>query len=200
MMYNPDQHHRRSIRLKGYDYTQPGAYFVTICTHQQVDTFGELIGGEMKVNPSGRAVQEEWLKTAEIRSNVQLDEFVVMPNHVHGIIMILNRRDTARHIPAARSIPTVEKFSEPVSGSLPTIVRAFKSAVTKRINILRSTPGGLVWQQNYYEHIIRNDRSLNRIREYIHYNPHREHLGQYHPAEIEAIERQKSDHMFSWAN
>ncbi len=181
MMYNPDQHHRRSIRLKGYDYTQPGAYFVTICTHQWVAMFGEIIDGEMKVNPMGRVVKEEWLKTTQIRSNVQLDEFIVMPNHVHGIIMIIDGRDTVRRIPAA------EQFSNPVSGSLPTIVRAFKSAVTRRINILRCAPGRSIWQSNYFEHIIRDDNALNRIREYIHYNPQRWCLDKYNPAKVEAL-------------
>ncbi len=191
MMYNPDQHHRRSIRLKGYDYTQPGAYFVTVCTHRWIPIFGEIIAGEMKTNPSSLVVKKEWLRAAQIRSSVQLDEFIVMPNHVHGIIMIMDGMDTAKTNgrDTARRIPTVERFGKPVSGSLPTIVRAFKSAVTKRINILRSTPGRPVWQGNYFEHIIRNERSLNRIREYIHYNPQRVHSDQYHPAEIEALVR-----------
>ncbi len=85
------KHHRRSIRLKGYDYTQAGAYFVTICTVQREEIFGEVVNGEMRLNPLGEIVREEWLKTAEIRSNVELheDEFVIMPNHVHGIVWIV---------------------------------------------------------------------------------------------------------------
>ncbi len=205
MMYNPDKHHRRSIRLKGYDYTQPGAYFITACTHRWGTIFGEIIDGKMRLNPLGRVVQAEWLKTAQIRSNVQVDEFIVMPNHVHGIIMIMDSGDTARSIPTAiadtaHRIPTVEQFGKPVSGSLPTIVRAFKSAATRRINILRSTPGRTVWQRKYYEHIVRSERSLNRIREYIHYNPQRWHLDRYHPADSESLEQPKSGRIFSWTN
>ncbi len=88
MRYDPKIHHRRSVRLKGYDYTQPGAYFVTICTFHREEIFGEVVDGVMRVNPSGEIVREEWLKTAQIHQEVELyeDEFVIMPNHIHGII------------------------------------------------------------------------------------------------------------------
>ena len=88
MIYTPSKLRRRSIRLRGYDYAQPGAYFVTVCTHQWANIFGDIINGEMILNPLGRVVQDEWLRTAQIRLYVQLDEYVVMPNHLHGIVMI----------------------------------------------------------------------------------------------------------------
>lgn len=173
MSDNRQPHRRRSVRLKGYDYAQPGAYFVTVCTHLMECLFGAVVDGAMVLNPLGRIVEEEWIKTANLRSYVELDEYVVMPNHVHGIIMIVNGRGLARYA------PTQQCFGKMVLGSLPTILRAFKSAATKRMNALRGTPGQPVWQRNYYEHIIRNNDSVNHIREYIHYNPQRRHLDRY---------------------
>ncbi|MDD5468619.1 MAG: hypothetical protein PHS96_12520, partial [Anaerolineales bacterium] len=126
---------------------------------------------------------EEWFKTAVVRPHVRLydDEFVVMPNHVHGVIWIVDdvrawqEEDMGMEVGArrcrARTAQTVERFGHPVSGSIPTIVRAFKSAATHRINQSRGTPGAPVWQRNYYENIIRNERSLERIRAYILNNP-----------------------------
>jgi REP element-mobilizing transposase RayT len=107
-------------------------------------------------------VEEEWLKTAEIRKNVELDVFVVMPNHFHGILVIVDKCRGTVH-----RAPTLEQFAKPTSGSLPTIVRYFKSAVTRRINELRGAPNMPVWQRNYYEHVIRNENDLDEIREYI---------------------------------
>ena len=159
-------HHRHSLRLRGYDYAQAGAYFVTICTQGRECLFGEVVDGEMRLNEWGRIVGDEWMKTAEIRDEIELDAWVVMPNHCHGIVVL---NDDGRG--TARRTPTVEQFGQPVPGSIPTIIRAFKSAVTKRINELRGTPGNSLWQRNYYEHIIRNDDDLARIREYIVNNP-----------------------------
>ena len=106
------------------------------------------------------------MKTAELRPDVELGTSIVMPNHFHGIIVI---NDDCRG--TARRAPTVSRFGKPVAGALSTVVRSFKSAVTKRINEIRRTPGMTVWQRNYYEHIIRNDGDLNKIHEYILYNP-----------------------------
>jgi len=163
--------HRRSIRLKDHDYTQDGAYFITICTHRRAILFGEVIDDAMMLNTLGCIVMEEWEHTATLRPHIELDAFVVMPNHVHGIIVI-----NWGIVGARRAVPLpakTEQFGKPVSNSLPTIVRAFKSAATQRINHVRQTPGMAVWQRNYYEHIIRNETSLNAIREYIVYNPAR---------------------------
>jgi len=167
MVYNSDIHHRRSIRLKGYDYSQPGLYFVTICTQNREHLFGEIADGEMVLNEFGKIARNEWMKTAEIRDNVELLEYVIMPNHIHGIIL-LNDMDDRRG--TARRAPTMQ-FGKPIPRSLPTIIRSFKSAVTKKINILRNMPGVPVWQRNYYEHIIRNEKSYYQIAEYIRNNP-----------------------------
>ena len=165
MKYQTDIRHRRSLRLKGYDYKQAGVYFVSMCTLNRTCFFGDIVNGEMMLNAEGQIVAEEWIKTAEIRNNIELDEWVVMPNHFHGILVINECRGTARRA------PTVEQFGKPVSNSIPTIIRSFKSAVTKRINELRNSPGAKIWQRNYYEHIIRNEDELNCIREYITDNP-----------------------------
>ncbi len=118
------------------------------------------------MNEFGQVVQEEWLKTAELRPDVELGTAVVMPNHFHGIIVI---NDDCRG--TARRAPTVSRFGKPVAGALSTIIRSYKSAVTKRINEIRRTPGMAVWQPNYYEHIIRNEDDLKKIHDYILYNP-----------------------------
>ena len=100
--YDPDKHHRRSIRLKGYDYTQAGAYFVTVVTHRREPFFGDVVNGEMVLNEYGRVVEAEWLRTAEVRPNVELDAFVVMPNHVHGIVII--HEDESPHVGATHRV------------------------------------------------------------------------------------------------
>nr|WP_315862938.1 transposase [Thermosynechococcus sp. NK55a] len=292
MPYDPERHHRRSIRLKGYDYTQPGAYFITICTHDRACLFGEVVEGQMRLNEAGHIAQQCWTDIPNHFPHIQLDEFIIMPNHVHGILVIVHHvhHVGARHAvpphgmpphgmpphgmpphgmpphgmpphgmpphgmpphgmpphgmpphgmpphgmpphgmpphgmpphgmpphgmpphgmpphgmpphgmpphgmpphgmpphgmpphgmpppPMASPNPTVEQFGKPVHGSLPTIVRSFKSATTRHINILRGTPGAPVWQRNYYEHIIRNEDALHRIRQYIATNPLRWHL------------------------
>lgn len=166
MRHERQGHHRRSIRLAEYDYGQAGAYFVTICTHDHKSLFGRMIGDRVHLNGFGRTVEDEWRRTDSLRKNLQLDAHAVMPNHFHGILfMTLEGQGTARRA------PTVEQFGRPVSASLPTIVRSFKSAVTRSINAVRNTPGARVWQRNYYEHVIRSEQDMNRIREYIVANP-----------------------------
>lgn len=170
MPYNPDIHHRRSIRLKEYDYTQAGAYFVTIVTHLREPLFGKVVNGEMKLNALGEIAKREWFKTAELRPYIELydDEFMVMPNHVHGIIWIRAEQRVGAvgaERRSARTIPHVD------AGSLGAVVRAYKSAVTYAINAARQTRGMVVWQRNYYEHVVRNDAGLDRIRKYIAANP-----------------------------
>jgi len=169
MKYNPEIHHRRSIRLKGYDYTQSGAYFITFCAYQRMHVFGEVVDGEMVLNETGKIAREEWFKTAEIRPYVKLyeDEFVLMPNHGHGIIWIDDDWARQRRAPTE----TTEKFGKPVKGSIPTIVRAYKSAVTHAVNAAENQRGAVLWQKNYYEHVIRNERELNNIGWYIVNNP-----------------------------
>ncbi|MGE0680570.1 MAG: transposase [Candidatus Binatia bacterium] len=185
------RHHRRSIRLPGYDYSQPGMYFVTICVEGKACLFGEVVKGEMVTNKIGKIVEDEWLKTAVLRPSVKLDEYVVMPNHFHGIVEISHEcRGTARRAPTTNS-PSREgetsrapasEFGKPAPGSLPTIVRAFKSAVTQCVHDLRGASGASLWQRNYYEHVIRNEDDLRRIREYIQTNPVRWELDRENPA------------------
>jgi len=193
-----------SIRLPGYDYSRPGAYFITIVVHNRQCLFGEIVNGEMTLNEFGEIVKTEWQKTGALRPNIDVDAFVVMPNHLHGILIITdnddlyhhhnrnrnrdrNRRDTLQRVSTesesesesesgmgmepGMGMGTIEQFGKPTHNSIPTIVRLFKSTVTKQINQIRQTLGIPVWQRNYYEHIIRNDDELNKIREYIINNP-----------------------------
>jgi putative transposase len=164
MKYHPHNHHRASIRLKGYDYSSPGGYFLTICTHNRECLFGKITDGKMMLNAIGEIAYNEWTRTAEMRENVTLDLCVIMPNHIHGII-ILGCRGTEHRA------PTIEQFGKPTSNTIPTIVRSYKATVTNQINIVRHTPYIPVWQRNYYEHIIRADEPLNQIRQYIIENP-----------------------------
>jgi len=168
---DPSIHRRRSIRLPGYDYTQPGAYSVTIDTHRHRNLFGKITNGEMRLNEWGIIAHAEWLKTAVVRPEITLDEFKIMPNHMHGIIMIMDVDFVGAR--RRRAPTTAEQFGRPVSGSIPTIIRAYKSAVTYCINRTRRTTGAPLWQRNYYEHVIRNEHDLSRIREYIRNNPMR---------------------------
>ena len=181
MKYNPDVHRRKSIRLKDYDYSQPGAYFITICTHKKQCILGEVADDGMKLSRFGEIVKTEWLKTFEIRKNLILDEYIVMPNHFHGIIIVDGRGTLQR-------APTFEKFGRPVSNSIPTVVRLFKSATTNRVNELRHTPESPFWQRNYLEHIIRNEDELNKIREYIQNNPLKWHLDRENPERVAGYE------------
>ena len=192
MSFDPAIHHRRSLRLKGYDYAQAGAYFVTICTQDRACLFGEVVDGEMRLNEWGEIVSRTWHDLPNHVANVALDEFVVMPNHIHGIIVIDNVVGAgsgvgARHaVPLQTVPPQTERFGRPVAGSIPTIIRSFKSAVTKQINEQRATPGMPVWQRNYYEHIIRNEASLARIRDYIVNNPMQWALDRENPENVGA--------------
>lgn len=191
--FDPKTHHRRSIRLKDYDYTQPGGYYVTIVTHQRECLFGEIVNGEMCLNNLGKVIKQQWEKLAARFVFVELGAFVVMPNHIHGVIIIHDRRGTAKNgnqnniethrcAPTAEMqnnaepfhrAPTAEQFGKPVAGSIPTIIRSYKSAVTLRINLMRRTEGQPVWQSNYYEHVIRNQADWEQINAYIEANPFR---------------------------
>lgn len=153
---------RRSIRLKGHDYSQPGYYFITICTQNRRCQFGRMVNAAFVMNDVGQVVQQCWNDIPLHFPHMKLDVFVVMPNHIHGILLIVHR--------PADSMGT-EQFGKPVPGSISTIIRSFKSAVTRHINNLRQTPGARLWQRNYWEHIVRNENELNRIREYIVRNP-----------------------------
>jgi len=156
--------HRRSIRLPRFDYAQPNAYFVTICTVGRRCLFGSIIDSRMELNEVGRIVEEEWLRTIEIRREIVLDEYILMPNHLHGIVVI-------EHVSEAggdRRSPLRE--SGPKRRSLSSFVGGFKAAATRRIHETQGVIGS-IWQRNYYEHIVRSEKSLEAIRAYIIGNP-----------------------------
>jgi len=181
--YDPNRHHRRSIRLKGYDYTQAGAYFVTICVYQWECLLGDVRDGEMVLSEYGRIVQETWDDLPNHYPHMELDAWVIMPNHVHGIIVLTPDVDDVDVVGAGlRPAPTkAARKSSPRRHDLPEIVRALKSFSARRINQLRHSPGVPVWQRNYYERIIRTERALQAIRQYILDNPIRWHLDRYNP-------------------
>lgn len=167
MKYNPEIHHRRSTRLRGYDYSQPGMYFVTLCTHRRECLFGDIINGEMVVNDVGKIARTCWMEIPDHYPHTVLDEYIIMPNHVHGIV----RATHASPQHASPQQPQPAPAREPKRQSIGTIIGSYKSAVTKQSNKIRNTPGISVWQRNYWEHIIRNEKSLENIRNYIINNP-----------------------------
>jgi REP element-mobilizing transposase RayT len=174
--------------LKEYDYSSPGEYFVTICTHQRECLFGEIIKEKMVLNSLGLIVLEEWLKTHAIRHELELDAYIIMPNHLHGIIVIKDEPETQKksmvgtHGRASlRGVTPQNASLRRQSRSLGAIIAGFKSAATKRINEERNMPRIPVWQSRFYEHIIRNDKDLNNIREYIVNNPMQWHVDEENP-------------------
>ncbi len=177
MPYDPKVHHRRSIRLPGYDYSQPGEYSVTICTENKEHLFGQVVEGEMHRNAFGDHVAVCWKWLACQYPYVELDEWIVMPNHLHGIIVITDCRGGSRSDrDRSRTAPTLGAVDE--SPNAPTkrkplgrLVGAFKTVSTERFHEMGGTPGAPLWQRDFYEHIIRNGDELNKIREYIQTNP-----------------------------
>ncbi len=166
MPFDPARHHRRSIRLKGYDYARAGAYFVTVCIYRRECLLGDVLNGEMVLNAYGRIIWDEWFRSVEIRHEIELDEFVAMPNHIHGIVIIHDGNAVG-----ATGRSPLQPPRGPSKRSLGAFMAGFGSAITKRINQMRHTPGVPFWQRNYHEHIIRDEKSLNNIRRYIRANP-----------------------------
>jgi putative transposase len=179
MEYNPEIHHRASIRLKGYDYSSVGAYFATICTFQRECLFGEIIDGKMTLNEYGKIINDEWIKSSDIRQEIELDEWIVMPNHFHAIIFIT----TPKKLGVNTCSPTSNNSPSPQMKpkSLSSLIAGFKSATTTRINTKRDAAGTPVWQRNYYENIIRNELMLENIRKYVQNNPISWEIDQLHP-------------------
>lgn len=178
MIFDLNKYHRRSIRLKEYDYSQSGIYFITICAENRECLFGKISEGQIVLNELGEIIKNEWEKTPIIRANVALDEFIVMPNHLHGIIIITNRRGVLPYAPSYNQpnkgvlpyAPTLNKFQSP-SHNIGAIIRGFKSATAKQIDISRNAPGAPIWQRNYYERIIRDEKGMNSAKKYIIKNP-----------------------------
>ncbi len=186
MKYDPDRHHRRSIRLPDWDYTG-GAYFVTICVQNRECVFGDVVNGEMQLNTWGTIVADYWRNLPRHFPTIELGPFVVMPNHVHFIILLnppvvsVGAQPVGAQLncaPTTNCIPTDTETESPIGKSFtvdkqrPTlgqVVRAFKAATTRLIR--QGGKGDFAWQRNYYEHIIRNEAEFHRIAQYIHANP-----------------------------
>ncbi len=159
-----------SRRLESWDYSTPGGYFVTICSHLKRPYFGKITNGKLCLSSIGKIVAEEWEKTGTLRKNVKLDEYTIMPNHLHGIIILQESVGTPRR--------GVHKNSTLRSDSLGSIVGQFKSACTRRI---RSTFNKeFAWQSRYYDHIIRDENDLFRIIKYVRENPSKWALDKYY--------------------
>ncbi len=179
--FDPQKHHRRSIRLQGYDYTQPGAYFVTIVTQGREMLFGDVRDGAMVLNTYGGLVDNNWRHLAERFGHVTLDEWIVMPNHVQAILwlvamghdrgeaQLLQLLGLRRREWQPSEQPATPKGAPP--GSLGAIVGSFKSTCSAQINHLLKTSGQSIWQRGYHEEIIRNERHLQAVRNYIRNNP-----------------------------
>ena len=185
MKYDPNRHHRRSIRLPGYDYSQPGAYFVTICVNQRQCLFGDIVDGQMVLNQYGMVVADTYQWLCQHYSYLHTDEWIVMPNHFHAIMVIADksRRGVSRNAPTINKQQTANNSSNPIAKRKPLgrLIGAFKTVSTKKINILRDAPGTKLWQRNYYEHIIRNQEAMDKIRHYIANNPISWSIDQLHP-------------------
>jgi putative transposase len=164
MKYNPQIHHRRSIRLKNYDYRQAGAYFITICTLDRECLFGEIRDGQNRLNQYGKLVEEAWNYLPNHFPSIELDSAVIMPNHFHGILLILPARSETENRP-----------------TLGNIIAYFKYQSTKQIDRIRQLPNQKIWQRNYYEHIVRTEETLEKLRRYIENNPQKWHEDGLHP-------------------
>ncbi len=208
MNYDPDKHHRRSIRMRGYDYAQEGVYFVTVCAQDRQCLFGEIVDGEIRLNDAGRMIERWWFELNHKFPTVETDEFVVMPNHFHGIVVIADVTvgadlcvgpDSEGAHPARQGAHTGAPLqgthpARPVANTgahtgapLPTIIQWFKTMTTneyvRRIKTLGWIPfHRRLWQRNYYEHVVRDEESLNRIRQYMLDNPARWEFDRENPA------------------
>lgn len=183
MPYNAERHRRRSIRLPAWDYAGHGWYFITIVTAVRECRFGEVVGDEVVLSGDGVIVEEEWQRAAQVRAEVSTVLHVVMPNHLHAIVAMhgdgdpkIDDRTALKHALGDR------RPLHRAPRSLGALVAGFKSAATSRIEREHDAPGMAVWQRGFYEHIIRDDRDLERISDYIVANPSRWHDDALHPA------------------
>ena len=169
-MYNSEKHHRRSIRLKGYDYSLAGTYFVTICVKERKCVFGDVQNSNVVLSPIGEIVYQCWNEIPNNFNSVKLYVFIVMPNHLHGIVVMTN--DCSRGVQLNAPTRNASNFYgliSPKQKTLSVIIRTFKAAVTTLCR--KNNYHFFELQRNYYEHIVRNEDELNRIREYIINNP-----------------------------
>jgi putative transposase len=184
MTYNPQKHHRQSIRLRNYDYTSSGVYFITICTQDPQDTLSIIQDNTTQPTETGQIIQNTWNDLSN-RYNIQTDEFIIMPDHIHGIIIInpntVTPPNTTQNVGALLAAPNATDERQGAASSTPTpkhaslaeIVRGFKSISAIVVNKSLGRSGVPFWQRNYYEHVVRDDLELQRVREYILWNPAR---------------------------
>jgi len=170
MRYNPDRHHRVTVRLPKHRYTQ-GTYFVTICSFNRQHLFSTVYDGSVILTDLGCIVDAEWRRLQSTRSFVRLDTYVIMPDHVHAIIELYPHHKSPRAEPEEPNWIATRRFAQPASQSLQSLIGQFKSRVTKQVHVLRRRSGISVWQPGFYDHIVRDQYDLNRIRRYISDNP-----------------------------
>jgi len=168
----PGSHVRRSLRLPGHDYASPGAYFITVCTRERVCLFGEVHDGQMHLCGPGEIVRTVWQNLPNHFPDVDVDALVVMPNHLHAIL-VLQPAVGAKHpeLPDASPLPVSTRPHGTRPRSIPAMVQNAKSVAAREIDRLRRTPGAPVWQRGYFEHIVRTPDELGRLRQYIETNP-----------------------------
>lgn len=170
-----------SARLQSWDYSSPGYYFITVCTHNRLNLFGDIINNVMDLNEFGRIVLAEWHKSFDIRHELLHEDFVVMPNHFHGIVRIVEASGRTSLLNSRNNPKSQQKKQSPrlPPKSISSFMAGIKSAITKRINKIRNAPGAKVFQQRFYDHIIRNEQELNDIRQYIKNNPENWHIDRF---------------------
>jgi REP element-mobilizing transposase RayT len=182
MNFNPEYHHRRSIRIQGYDYSKPGLYFITICTEKKNCIFGTIIDKKSILNDLGSIAKKFWVEIPNHFPNVLLHQFIVMPNHIHGIIELKSGVVGAPNVVGAQNfvplqqqqqiiIPKRNEFQKIIPHSIGAIVRGYKTGVTKWYRQQSNSGYDRLWQRNYYEHIIRDEKSYHIISKYIVNNP-----------------------------
>ena len=172
MTYDPLIHHRQSLRLQGYDYSQEGAYYVTVCTRSKKHLFGKIIGKEMQLNAAGKMIESAWRELPGRFPNIDLDEFIIMPNHIHAVFVII-RTNTNESEPGARSL---DRPNGTLPGTVGRILQAYKSITTDEYITGVKQYGWKpfrrkLWQRNYWEHVICDNKDYNHICEYIYDNP-----------------------------
>ena len=190
MRYDTYGLNRRSIRLPGYDYASGGSYYITIRAHNRECLFGEVVDGKMRLNEYGEIVRDEWERSGEIRHGLVVDAHVIMPNHLHGIVTIVEERNVGAHscaplpndAPLPNNAPLHANLPRRPPRSIASFVAQFKATATRRINGLRDTQGARLWQRNYYEHVVRDEDDFYRIQAYIEDNPGRWAEDEYHPS------------------
>lgn len=194
MVDHVGKYNRTSIRLPSYDYSQSGWYFITInaCWHKCI--FGRIVNRKMRLSAAGKLVLAEWHKSLEIRKELSFDQWVIMPNHIHAIVIIEQQKSTRIRsgepdLGRAHSRAPLQRKPH----SLASFIGQFKATVTRKLRGGWCLPTYVVWQRNYYEHVIRTERALHGLREYIQYNPLKWHLDRYNPVNLASGTKDDAD-------